>query len=129
MTSEICKLARRFGYVPMFFATMTLQGRIQGRTADAAEFTKISAKLDDGLSSAVGNTPLIYLRSVSEATGCKIYGKAEFMNPTASVKDRAAKAMIDAAEAAGKLKPGTTRTFPATGRSLFRFKQPMIYSI
>ena len=60
------------------------------------------------LSSAVGNTPLIYLKSVSAATGCNIYAKAEFMNPTASVKDRAALAMIKQAEASGKLKKGGT---------------------
>ena len=38
----------------------------------------------------IGNTPLIYLREASELTGCKIYGKAEFLNPGQSVKDRAA---------------------------------------
>ncbi|HVZ13042.1 MAG TPA: cysteine synthase A [Bauldia sp.] len=55
---------------------------------------------------AIGNTPLIRLRQASEATGCEIYGKAEFMNPGQSVKDRAARQMILAAEAAGTLKPG-----------------------
>ena len=44
---------------------------------------------------AIGNTPLIRLRAVSELTGCDIYGKAEFMNPGGSVKDRAALAIID----------------------------------
>lgn len=55
---------------------------------------------------AIGNTPLIRLRAVSEATGCDIYGKAEFMNPGGSVKDRAALAIIEQAEADGRLKPG-----------------------
>ena len=54
----------------------------------------------------VGNTPLIKLRAASEATGCDIYGKAEFMNPGGSVKDRAAKAIIETAEQDGLLKPG-----------------------
>ncbi len=56
----------------------------------------------------VGNTPLIRIRSLSEATGCEIYGKAEFLNPGGSVKDRAAKGIIADAEARGLLKPGFT---------------------
>jgi cysteine synthase len=56
----------------------------------------------------VGNTPLIQLRRVSELTGCEILGKAEFMNPAGSVKDRAAYGIITDAEAAGRLKPGAT---------------------
>jgi cysteine synthase len=57
---------------------------------------------------AVGNTPLIRLNGPSEATGCEIFGKAEFLNPSGSVKDRAAKAIILAAEASGALRPGGT---------------------
>ncbi|MBR0665923.1 cysteine synthase A [Roseomonas hellenica] len=60
----------------------------------------------DGFAGAVGNTPLIRLRKASEATGCEILGKAEFMNPGGSVKDRAALGIIEAAERAGKLTPG-----------------------
>jgi cysteine synthase A len=55
---------------------------------------------------AIGNTPLIKLRRASEATGCTILGKAEFMNPGQSVKDRAAKQIILEAEKRGELKPG-----------------------
>ena len=55
---------------------------------------------------AVGNTPLIKLRKASELTGCNILGKAEFMNPGGSVKDRAAKAIVLDAEQRGFLKPG-----------------------
>ena len=55
---------------------------------------------------AIGNTPLIRLRGPSEATGCDIYGKAEFMNPGGSVKDRAALAIIEDAEERGDLRPG-----------------------
>jgi len=54
----------------------------------------------------IGHTPLLYLRQVSELTGCNIYGKAEFMNPGGSVKDRTALGIIRAAEAAGELQPG-----------------------
>jgi cysteine synthase A len=60
------------------------------------------------LPAAVGNTPLIRLRRASESTGCEIWGKAEFMNPGASVKDRAALWIIRDAEAAGALRPGGT---------------------
>ena len=56
----------------------------------------------------VGNTPLVKLRAASEITGCDIYGKAEFLNPGGSVKDRAAKAIIEAAEADGTLSQGGT---------------------
>jgi cysteine synthase A len=62
----------------------------------------------DGLIGAIGNTPLIKLQRASAATGCNILGKAEFMNPGGSVKDRAALAIITAAEAAGALPPGGT---------------------
>ncbi|MBM3515836.1 MAG: cysteine synthase A [Alphaproteobacteria bacterium] len=55
---------------------------------------------------AIGNTPLIKLRRASEATGCNILGKAEFMNPGGSVKDRTAVFIIDDAERRGLLKPG-----------------------
>ena len=59
-----------------------------------------------GFVKAIGNTPLIKLHGVSEVTGCDIFGKAEFMNPGGSVKDRAAKAIIEDAEAHGSLGPG-----------------------
>src|SRR3978361_2503152 len=55
---------------------------------------------------AIGNTPLIKLRRASELTGCTILGKAEFMNPGQSVKDRAARQMILEAEKRGEIRPG-----------------------
>ena len=55
---------------------------------------------------SIGNTPLIKLRKASELTGCNILGKAEFLNPGGSVKDRAAKAIILDAEERGLLRPG-----------------------
>ncbi|RMA42348.1 cysteine synthase A [Rhodophyticola porphyridii] len=60
------------------------------------------------LAETIGNTPLIRLRALSEATGCEILGKAEFMNPGQSVKDRAALYIIRDAIARGDLKPGGT---------------------
>jgi len=54
----------------------------------------------------IGNTPLVRLRKISEETGCEIYGKAEFLNPGGSVKDRTALGIIRDAEARGELEPG-----------------------
>jgi cysteine synthase A len=62
----------------------------------------------EDLTAAIGNTPLIRLRGASEATGCTILGKAEFMNPGGSVKDRAGLYIIADAEQRGALKPGGT---------------------
>jgi cysteine synthase len=59
-----------------------------------------------GFSGAIGNTPLIHLEAASRQTGCTILGKAEFMNPGGSVKDRAARAILDDAERRGVLQPG-----------------------
>jgi cysteine synthase A len=64
--------------------------------------------IKDGFEAAVGNTPLIRLANLSAATGCEILGKAEFLNPGGSVKDRAALWMIRAAERSGELAPGGT---------------------
>jgi cysteine synthase A len=61
-----------------------------------------------GVDGHVGNTPLMRLRRLSELTGCEIVGKAEFMNPGGSVKDRAALGLITDAEERGVLKPGGT---------------------
>ena len=73
---------------------------------NAHPFAHPFAGISDGLVGAIGNTPLIRLRRASEATGCEILGKAEFMNPGGSVKDRAALAIITDAERQGVLKPG-----------------------
>ncbi|KAI5799234.1 tryptophan synthase beta subunit-like PLP-dependent enzyme [Peziza echinospora] len=62
----------------------------------------------NGLVGAIGNTPLLRLKKLSEETGCDIYGKAEFMNPGGSVKDRAALYVVKDAEEKGILKPGGT---------------------
>jgi cysteine synthase A len=60
----------------------------------------------DGIIDAIGNTPLIKLQRASDATGCTILGKAEFMNPGQSVKDRAARQMILEAEKRGEIRRG-----------------------
>jgi cysteine synthase A len=63
-------------------------------------------QIRDDFTDTVGNTPLIKLKKASELTGCTILGKAEFLNPGGSVKDRAAKYIILDAEARGELRPG-----------------------
>jgi cysteine synthase A len=63
-------------------------------------------QIRDGVVEAIGNTPLIKLNRASEMTGCVILGKAEFMNPGQSVKDRAGRQMILEAEKRGEIKPG-----------------------
>ncbi len=65
-----------------------------------------SMEIRNGLVEAIGNTPLIKLKRASEATGCTILGKAEFLNPGQSVKDRAALFIIQDAVARGQLRPG-----------------------
>lgn len=64
--------------------------------------------IKQGFIGTVGNTPLIRLNSFSEETGCEILGKAEFLNPGGSVKDRAALFIVEDAERKGLLKPGGT---------------------
>ena len=65
-------------------------------------------RISRDLAEAVGNTPLIRLRKASDETGCEIFGKAEFLNPGQSVKDRAALFIIRDAMARGELQPGGT---------------------
>jgi cysteine synthase len=68
----------------------------------------MSALIYNGVEGHVGKTPLIRLRRLSELTGCEILGKAEFMNPGGSVKDRAALGIITDAEKSGRLRRGDT---------------------
>ncbi len=71
----------------------------------------------DGFVGSIGNTPLIRLRRASEETGCEILGKAEFMNPGGSVKDRAALNMIIEAEKRGEISPGDTLIEATSGNT------------
>jgi len=74
-----------------------------------------------GFPGLIGNTPMVEIRSLSAATGCRILAKAEFLNPGGSTKDRIAREMVEEAEAAGKLCPGGTiveGTSGSTGISL-----------
>lgn len=78
------------------------------RTRGTQVHTVNGTTIADGLAGAIGNTPLIRLKRASAATGCDILGKAEFMNPGGSVKDRAAIAIVEDAERTGALQPGGT---------------------
>jgi cysteine synthase A len=69
-------------------------------------FRIATMQIHDGFIGTIGNTPLIRLRGASQATGCEILGKAEFLNPGGSVKDRAAWAIIKDAEERGQLRHG-----------------------
>ncbi|KAI9326932.1 cysteine synthase [Zopfochytrium polystomum] len=77
-------------------------------TAADAAFTNPATDIVSGFVGAIGNTPLLRLRALSEATGCNVLGKAEFMNPGGSVKDRAALFVVKDAEERGLLKEGGT---------------------
>lgn len=88
------------------------QGPGSGKRVEAMAYCADPATETTALHSAadvtqlIGNTPLLYLRQASERTGCRILGKAEFLNPGGSVKDRTALGIIRAAEASGELRPG-----------------------
>ena len=75
-----------------------------------ASLESLPTRMDirDGFTSAVGNTPLIRLNTLCRETGCEILGKAEFLNPGGSVKDRAALYIIRDAEQRGELQAGGT---------------------
>lgn len=107
-------VARRLSCVPCLVVAVGYEAHVQRSNSSRCTYGDAHAKAPGegptqlGLVGAVGNTPLLYLRSVSAATGCHVFAKAEFMNPTASVKDRAAKALLEVAERSGKLRPGGT---------------------
>ena len=87
---------------------VALTARGGGETLARTQEKGSTMQVHADLAAAVGNTPLIRLRGPSEATGCDILGKAEFMNPGQSVKDRAALFIIRDAVARGALAPGGT---------------------
>ncbi len=75
------------------------------------------AVVADSLLSLVGNTPLVELKRLTPKASARIYAKLEGQNPTGSIKDRVAKAMIDAAEASGELQPGRELLEPTSGNT------------
>jgi len=95
---------------PLRFVTKSCiqEQRNESLAGESASFPPMNTSHYHGVDHHVGNTPLIRLRRLSELTRCEILGKAEFMNPGGSVKDRAALGIILDAEAKGLLKPGDT---------------------
>ena len=94
--------------VRLLYESMDSSLRFKAPSAAKPQRAKTNAKLYQGIEHHVGKTPLIRLNRLSDLTGCEILGKAEFMNPGGSVKDRAALGIIADAEAKGLLKPGDT---------------------
>lgn len=88
-------------------ANFIIVGAVEATTCAAIQ-ESMSEPRFGGVDGCVGGTPLVRLRRLSELTGCELLGKAEFMNPAGSVKDRAALGMITDAEIAGRLRPGDT---------------------
>jgi cysteine synthase A len=88
----------------------------QTKTAPAAEFR---GRVYGGICETIGATPLVRINRMAERAGCvaEIYGKVEFFNPLSSVKDRIGRAMIEAAEAEGRIGPKTTIIEPTSGNT------------
>src|SRR5210317_1670761 len=94
------------GFAPLFFDKHNLMLPDLPVLLSNSQGEFMSQNNVPGFVAAIGNTPLIRLKAVSEMTGCDIYGKAEFLNPGGSVKDRTALGIIRDAEARGELEPG-----------------------
>lgn len=105
MPSEFCCSSRSNATEQAGGASVELFGEV---SSSPRKLQVKHMKILDGFTGTVGNTPLIRLRSFSEETGCDILGKAEFLNPGGSVKDRAALWIIQEAERQGRLRPGGT---------------------
>jgi cysteine synthase A len=83
-------------------------GLVSGQCIRDSEVSSQVGSANRNVSAAIGNTPLIKLKTLSQQTGCEILGKAEFQNPGGSVKDRAALFVVEDAERKGLIKPGGT---------------------
>ncbi|XP_021771379.1 cysteine synthase 2-like [Chenopodium quinoa] len=91
------------------------QQRIFKHPKSKTQNPNCTKKYGSGIVGAIGNTPLIRINSLSDATGCEILGKAEFLNPGGSVKDRIAVKIIEEALASGQLAPGGVVTEGSAG--------------
>ncbi|CCG83986.1 protein of unknown function, partial [Taphrina deformans PYCC 5710] len=80
---------------------------ISAITKQNPDSTDVLPDIKHGIEQAIGDTPLIRIKSLSDATGCEILGKAEFLNPGNSPKDRVAKSIIEIAEKEGKITPNS----------------------
>ncbi|CAA2995722.1 cysteine synthase 2 [Olea europaea var. sylvestris] len=88
---------------------------LRSRSKSSSTKTSNRRSSRNGLIAAIGNTPLIRINSLSDATGCEILGKAEFLNPGGSVKDRVAVKIIEEALQSGSLAPGGVVTEGSAG--------------
>src|SRR5262245_15335183 len=79
--------------------------------------TTVDQKVREDITQCIGNTPLVRLRRITEGAGATVLGKLENFNPLWSVKDRIGRAMIDAAERDGKIKPDTVIIEPTSGNT------------
>ncbi|PSK42693.1 Cysteine synthase [Elsinoe australis] len=96
---------RRFGATALRSASMQVTSHPGGK---GIGISKAQGIMKAGFIDAIGNTPLIRMKKLSDETGCEVLGKAEFQNPGGSVKDRAALYVVKDAEERGQLRPGGT---------------------
>ncbi|TKX26856.1 cysteine synthase-2 [Elsinoe australis] len=96
---------RRFGASALRSASMQVTSHPGGK---GIGISKAQGIMKAGFIDAIGNTPLIRMKKLSDETGCEVLGKAEFQNPGGSVKDRAALYVVKDAEERGQLRPGGT---------------------
>jgi cystathionine beta-synthase len=75
------------------------------------------AQIHDSILEAIGQTPMVRLRSVGRETGCELLAKCEFLNPGGSVKDRIGRRMLEEAQKSGRIKPGDTLIEPTSGNT------------
>src|SRR5262245_20669693 len=86
------------------------------RPAAPTQEERVSKPLNSILD-AIGNTPMVRIRTIGRETGCEILAKCEFLNPGGSVKDRIGRRMVEVAEATGRIKPGDTLIEPTSGNT------------
>ncbi|MFM7297032.1 MAG: pyridoxal-phosphate dependent enzyme, partial [Planctomycetota bacterium] len=75
------------------------------------------AKIMNSILEAIGNTPMVRLRTIGQKTGCEILAKCEFFNAGGSIKDRIGRRMVEEAERKGRIKPGDTLIEPTSGNT------------
>ncbi len=100
-------------------ASIPADDALDNRTGGGPHAALGPGRIHDGILETIGNTPLVYLKKMSALDGCKakLLGKLEFFNPLGSVKDRIGLAMVEAAEADGRIGPNTVLIEPTSGNT------------